>query len=291
MRRTSTSSKTARTLGAGLLALCTATALLGGTAAASARDSDGDGMPNSWEVNQGLDPHKANGGGNPDHDGLKNLSEYKNGAEPKDEDTDNDGLDDGDEVKDYENYDVDDSDSNDNGVEDGDQDVDGDKQDNEDEDDSQESCRADDDDSDKDGLDDEDENDFGTKAGDSDSDDDGIEDGNEDSDDDDVNDEDSDDDDGDDCEDDGEDRDDVVGTIGSFDSETGVLTIRVGAATISGPVTEETEIEYDSSGPGSGEEASTADLVSGTGITDFDLEDNGEFEEIELAQTIERDDA
>src|SRR5688500_11177109 len=101
--------KAIRVLGTGLLALCTAVSLTGSAVAAS-RDSDGDGMPNTWESNHGLDPHRANAGGNPDHDGLKNLSEYKHGAEPKDEDSDNDGLDDGDEVKDFDKYDVDDSD-------------------------------------------------------------------------------------------------------------------------------------------------------------------------------------
>ena len=110
---------------------------------AGVRDGDRDGMPTRWEVNHGLNPRIANAGGNPDHDGLKNIGEYHNDAEPKDEDTDNDGIDDGDEVKLFET-DVDDADTNNNGVEDGDQDADHDGVDNEDsEDDEDDACEDD----------------------------------------------------------------------------------------------------------------------------------------------------
>ncbi len=267
-----------------MLALVSASALVAGPAAASSRDADGDGMPNRWEVAQGLDARSPNAAGDPDHDRLSNLAEYRHEAEPKDEDTDNDGIDDGDEVKNFDEYDVDDDDSNDNGVEDGDQDSNRDGDDNEDEDDSREECRADDDDRDEDGVDNEDENDFGTSSRDSDSDDDGIEDGNEDSDDDGTNDEDSDDDSDDECEKDGEDVDDLFGSIVSF--KGGVLTVHsVSGTIVSAPVTGDTEIEWDCEGQGSGGDASSTDLVAGTGVTNLELDDEtGALEEIELSR-------
>ena len=58
-------------------------------------DSDGDGMPDGWEWENGLNP------GDPqdawldsDEDGLANLEEYGIGTDPREGDTDNDGLDD-----------------------------------------------------------------------------------------------------------------------------------------------------------------------------------------------------
>ena len=78
--------------------------------ARAARDSDHDGMPNRWEKAHGLNPHKANANRNPDHDGLVNLGEYTFGTDPIDEDTDDDGIVDGDD------------DANDDGVADGDED-------------------------------------------------------------------------------------------------------------------------------------------------------------------------
>lgn len=55
--------------------------LMAGSTAATAgplADSDGDRMPNVWETNHGLNPNRANANGNPDHDGLRNLGEYRN---------------------------------------------------------------------------------------------------------------------------------------------------------------------------------------------------------------------
>ena len=53
-------------------------------------------------------------------------------------------------------------------------------------------------------------------------------------------------------------------------------------------VTDDTEIEFDSSGPGSGWDGTTADLVAGAVVVEVDLEDDsdivGELEEIELAR-------
>ncbi len=50
-------------------------------------DSDGDGMSDAWESQNGLDPQSASGSdgasGNPDGDSLSNLMEYLAGADPQ----------------------------------------------------------------------------------------------------------------------------------------------------------------------------------------------------------------
>ena len=52
-------------------------------------DWDGDGLPNLWEIANGLDPHGATGvngadgaDGDPDGDGYTNLEEYQHGSDP-----------------------------------------------------------------------------------------------------------------------------------------------------------------------------------------------------------------
>ncbi len=51
-------------------------------------DDDGDGLPNQWEIDHGLnpnDPTGANGAnGDPDGDGMTNMQEYIAGTHPKD---------------------------------------------------------------------------------------------------------------------------------------------------------------------------------------------------------------
>jgi hypothetical protein len=57
-------------------------------------DSDGDGIPDSEEIERGTDPNNPDSDG----DGLSDGDERRYGSDPNDPDSDDDGLDDGEEV-------------------------------------------------------------------------------------------------------------------------------------------------------------------------------------------------
>lgn len=62
-------------------------------------DSDGDGMPDEWEIQNNLDPSDPNDANlDNDNDGLTNLEEYKNRTDPNNADTDGDGFSDKEEL-------------------------------------------------------------------------------------------------------------------------------------------------------------------------------------------------
>jgi hypothetical protein len=62
-------------------------------------DTDGDGMPNYWENENGLNTGSNDAATDLDGDGLTNLQEYQNKTNPALKDTDSDGMPDGWEVQ------------------------------------------------------------------------------------------------------------------------------------------------------------------------------------------------
>lgn len=65
----------------------------------TAWDTDGDGMPDGWEMVNGLNPiNPSDATADLDGDGLTNLQEYQYGTDPHNADSDGDGIPDGTEV-------------------------------------------------------------------------------------------------------------------------------------------------------------------------------------------------
>src|SRR5262249_8494728 len=58
----------------------------GGIPGPRTRDSDGDGIPDWWEVVYGLNPTLNASAGDADGDGLSNLEEFNSGSNPLDRD-------------------------------------------------------------------------------------------------------------------------------------------------------------------------------------------------------------
>lgn len=52
--------------------------------APASRDTDGDGLPDDWEIAHGTNPGKLDANADPDNDGLTNAQEFLAGTDPKD---------------------------------------------------------------------------------------------------------------------------------------------------------------------------------------------------------------
>ena len=78
------------------MALCVVASLMlaGG---ALARDRNHDRIPDKWEKAHHLSLKHKQGRRDQDHDGLRNRAEFKSRLDPRDADTDGDGIEDGDE--------------------------------------------------------------------------------------------------------------------------------------------------------------------------------------------------
>jgi hypothetical protein len=61
-------------------------------ALASGGDGNGDRIPDRWEIKNDLSLKKNQAPRDQDRDGVRNLSEYRNGTDPRDADTDSDGT-------------------------------------------------------------------------------------------------------------------------------------------------------------------------------------------------------
>jgi hypothetical protein len=147
-----------------LVIAATALALLAMPAGALAKrgDRDSDRLPDKWEKKHHLSTKAKSASKDPDKDGLSNLGEFRSKTDPRDADTDNDGIEDGDEDRDKDGVDNGNElrehtspvkkDSDDDGIKDGDEDSDDDDLSNKGEDATSNDPR--DPDSDDDGVED-----------------------------------------------------------------------------------------------------------------------------------------
>jgi hypothetical protein len=89
------------------------------SALAKRGDRDHDRMADKWERRHQLNPRANDARRDPDHDGLRNLSEFRHHTDPHDADTDDDGLDDEQELEHH--MSPDDRDTDDDGIGDDDE--------------------------------------------------------------------------------------------------------------------------------------------------------------------------
>src|SRR5690242_20710851 len=71
------------------------TFVFAGAAQAKSADRNHDGLPDRWERAHHLSVHVNQARRDQDHDGLNNRGEYKAGFDPRDRDSDDDGIIDG----------------------------------------------------------------------------------------------------------------------------------------------------------------------------------------------------
>lgn len=76
-----------------------------GVASASRGDRDNDKLPDRWERAHHLSTRSPSASQDPDKDGLSNLGEFRSKTDPRDPDTDNDRVEDGDEDRDHDGVD------------------------------------------------------------------------------------------------------------------------------------------------------------------------------------------
>jgi hypothetical protein len=80
-------------------AIAAALLVLPAGALAKGRDRDHDRMPDKWEKRHHLNTRANDARKDPDRDRLSNLSEFRHHTDPQRADTDDDDIDDGDEVR------------------------------------------------------------------------------------------------------------------------------------------------------------------------------------------------
>lgn len=86
-------------------AIALALMLVAATALAQTRDRNHDRIADRWERAHHLSLHVNQARRDQDHDGLRNLSEFRHGTNPRMKDSDRDGVDDRTEIRDHTNPD------------------------------------------------------------------------------------------------------------------------------------------------------------------------------------------
>ena len=79
------------------VAVVLGTLLFAFAGSATARDRNDDSLPDRWEKKHGLSLHKKQTRRDQDRDKLRNRGEFKADMDPRDADSDDDGIEDGDE--------------------------------------------------------------------------------------------------------------------------------------------------------------------------------------------------